>query len=84
LLFELIKQLIQDFALQSENLSSSSNPPDVPIAIFHPFQCDQNNPFLFEIITSNQDSFNEWFTTTTQDPLHLPRYTLLQPYEGFT
>jgi hypothetical protein len=53
---------------------------DVPIPIFHPFQVDQNNPFLFEIITANQDSFDEWLTTTAQDPLQLPHYTLLQPY----
>jgi hypothetical protein len=57
---------------------------DVPIPIFHPYQVDQNNPFLFEIIKANQDSFDEWFSTTAQDSSHLPHYTLLQPFEGFT
>jgi hypothetical protein len=57
---------------------------DVPIPIFHPFQVDQNDPFLFEIIAANQDSFDEWFSTTAQDPSHLPHPTLLQPFEGFT
>jgi hypothetical protein len=45
---------------------------------------DQNNPFLFEIINANQDSFDEWFSATAPDTSHLPHHTLLQPYEGFT
>jgi hypothetical protein len=57
---------------------------DVPIPIFHPYQVDQNNPFPFEIIKANQDSFDEWFSTTAQDQSHLPHYTLFQPFEGFT
>jgi hypothetical protein len=69
----------------SESIKQHMNDSaDVPIPIFHPYQVDQNNPFLIEIITANQDSFEEWFSTTAQDPLHLPHYTLLQPYEGFT
>jgi hypothetical protein len=56
----------------------------VPIPIFHPYQVDQNNPFLLEIIKANQDSFDERFSTTAQEPSHLAHHTLPQPFEGFT